>query len=81
MKGFIFKIGNSSLNEFLHSYFSRILLTLVVTLKKYIKKKTPLIFSYRLLHSFLLPLGPQEKKKDNSLLVIKHIIGELEISG
>ena len=75
MKGFIFKIGNSSLNELLHRYFSRILLTLVVTLKKYIKKKTPLIFSYRLLHSFLLPLGPQEKKKDNSLLVIKHYWG------
>ena len=34
-----------------------------------------MIFSYRLLHSFLLSPGPQERKTDNSLSVKKHIIG------
>ena len=37
--------------------------------KNKIKKENPLIFSYRLLHSFLLPPGPQERKTDNSLPV------------
>ena len=35
------------------------------------------MFSYRLLHSFLLSPGPQKRKTDNSLLVAKHIIGEI----
>ena len=34
-----------------------------------------MIFSYRRLHSFLLPPVPQERKTGNSLLVAKHIIG------
>ena len=34
-----------------------------------------MIFSHRLLRSFFLPPGPQERKTDNSLLVTKYIIG------
>ena len=40
-------------------------------LKTKLKKEISLIFSYRLLHSFLLPPGPQERKTDNFLPVKK----------
>ena len=48
--------------------------------KQNMKKKTLLIFSYGLLHSFFLPPGTLERKTFNSISVAKQIIGGLEIS-